>query len=410
MKDTIRRFVPVDSLDIAAMESWLADLAEDGLFLVSFGTLFANFESCPPRKAAYRLEATVFPLVEPDKKKRELLEDFGWEYICPFGKYFHVYCAKTENAPEIHTDPAIQAEVYEQIYRSQRNWGILYCSIYTLMLLALVFVRKPGFFNIILNIGFFLTFGAYMAAFAILGIIQFLRLRRIKNLLKNGTPLSHSGDYRKKRWRHISANVFIFLLFLSVLLVRFCKPAIAWDVDWRELSEPIPMVSLAEIEQDSGFANGHIDDENTTYIGGDSDNEIRFDSSFLAPEQITITQSGFVPGRNWVDDGRPYESTLKISIYRLRFPSMGARFVESQMDWELFDLIPWDTLDLSSETGLEEAHLCVSGKFGDALKKLFLRQGDTVMFVEYIGEADLRPFVPQFAALMQETYPTKKPR
>ena len=38
MKNYIRRFIPVDSLDIAAMESWLADMAEDGLFLVSFGT------------------------------------------------------------------------------------------------------------------------------------------------------------------------------------------------------------------------------------------------------------------------------------------------------------------------------------------------------------------------------------
>ncbi len=410
MKNYIRRFIPVDSLDIAAMESWLADMAEDGLFLVSFGTYFAHFEPRPPRKAAYRLEATVFPLVEPDKKKRELLEDFGWEYVCPFGKYFHVYRTKTENAPEIHTDPAIQAEVYEQIYRSKRNWGILYCSIYTLMLLALVFVRKPGFFNIILNIGFILIFGTYMAAFAILGIIQFLRLRRIKNLLKNGTPLSHSGDYRKKRRLYLPASVFMFLLFWSFLLTRFGIAVVYWDADWRELSEPIPIVSLAEIEQDPAFQNGHIDDANTTYVSGDVDNEIRFQRSFLAPEQTTITQSGFVPGRNWAGSSDPYEPTLAFHIYRLRCPSMGERFVESQMDWELSDLMPWDTIDLSAETGLDEAYLCVSGKYSDALKKLFLRQGDTIVYVSYFGEADLRPFVPQFAALMQETYPTRKPQ
>lgn len=410
MKNYIRRFIPVDSLDIDAMESWLADMAEDGLFLVSFGTYFAHFEPRPPRKAAYRLEATVFPPVEPDKKKRELLEDFGWEYVCPFGKYFHVYCAKTENAPEIHTDPAMQAEVYEQIYRSKRNWGILYCSIYTFMLFALIFIRKPCFFNIILNIGFFLTFGTYMAAFAILGVIQFLRLRRIKNLLKNGTPLNHSGDYRKKRRLHLPASVFVFLLFWSFLLTRFSIPVVYWDADWRELSESIPMVSLAEIEQDPAFQNGHINDANTTYIGGDSDNEIRFDSSFLIPQQTTITQSGFIPERNWAGSSEPYEPTLAFHIYRLRYPSMGERFVESQMNWELSDLTPWDTLDLSAETGLNEAYLCVSGKYSDALKKLFFRQGDTVMYVEYFGETDLRPFVPQLAALMQENYPTRKPQ
>ena len=203
------------------------------------------------------------------------------------------------------------------------------------MLLALVFVRKPGFFNIILNIGFILIFGTYMAAFAILGIIQFLRLRRIKNLLKNGTSLSHSADYRKKRRLYLPASVFMFLLFWSFLLTRFGIAVVYWDADWRELSEPIPMVSLAEIEQDPAFQNGHIDDANTTYVSGDVDNEIRFQRSFLAPEQTTITQSGFVPGRNWAGSSDPYEPTLAFHIYRLRCPSMGGRFVESQMDWEI---------------------------------------------------------------------------
>ena len=38
-----------------------------------------------------------------------------------------------------------------------------------------------------------------------------------------------------------------------------------------------------------------------------------------------------------------------------------------------------------AETGLDEAYLCVSGKYSDALKKLFLRQGDTIIYVSYFG-------------------------
>lgn len=428
MKHTIRRFVPVDSLDIAAMESWLADMAGDGLFLASFGiggiladllanpmlfgyfdATFANFQSGTPRKAAYRLEPANPAYIPPDDKKQALFAEFGWEYVCPVG-YFHVYRAKTEDAPEIHTDPSMQAEAYTQIARSVRNKAILIGVLFVALTCLLAKLPAPGFFNYVLHGGMIAVYSAAIIVSAVFVVRQFLRLNKIRNLLKNGTHLSHSGDYRKRKPWHIATSLLSTLLFVAFSIMVICRPSLTWDANWRELSEPIPMVSLAEIEQDSAFQNGHIDDANTTYIGGDSDNEIRFDRSFLAPEQITITQSGFVPGQNWMDDGRPYEASLKISIYRLRFPSMGAHFVESQMDWELFDLIPWDTLDLSSETGLVEAHLCVSGKFGDALKKLFLRQGDTVMFVEYIGEADLRPFVPQFAALMQETYPTKKPR
>ena len=251
-----RRLIPVNLLDIPAVETWLADLAEKGLFLVSSGNYFAKFETAEPAKVTYRLEVTADPFLRADPDK--------------------------------------------------------------------------------------------------------------KNTVFSGI--------------------------------------------WLGIPESFPMVSLAEIEQDPAFQNGHIDDANTTYVSGDVDNEIRFRRSFLAPEQTTITQSGFVPGRNWAGSSDPYEPTLSFRIYRLRCPSMGGRFVESQMDWELSDLMPWDTIDLSAETGLDEAYLCVSGKYSNALKKLFLRQGDSIIYVSYFGEADLRPFVPQFAALMQETYPTRKPQ
>ncbi len=38
-----RRLIPVNLLDIPAVETWLADLAEKGLFLVSSGNYFAKF-------------------------------------------------------------------------------------------------------------------------------------------------------------------------------------------------------------------------------------------------------------------------------------------------------------------------------------------------------------------------------
>ena len=339
MKNYIRRFIPVDSLDIAAMESWLADMAEDGLFLVSFGAYFAHFESRPPRKAAYRLEPASSLYLTPDEKKLEILDEFGWEYVASVDKYFHVFRAKTEDAPEIHTDPAVQAEAYEKLYRSQRNWGIPYVLASVVFLYLTIFTEKPGFFNIALLGLSHILYGLYMAVIAVLGVRHFLRLRKIKNLLKTGTPLSHSADYKRKRPLRLAACIFILLLFTVTFLSYTFGMIVQWDTDWRELSEPIPMVSLAEIEQDPAFQNGHIDDANTTYVGGDWDNQISFDSSFLVPQQTTITQSGFVPGRNWAGSSEPYEPTLAFHIYRLRYPSMGECFVESQMDWKLSDLM-----------------------------------------------------------------------
>lgn len=66
-----RRLIPVNLLDIPAVETWLADLAEKGLFLVSSGNYFAKFETAEPTKVTYRLEVTANPFLraDPDNKK-----------------------------------------------------------------------------------------------------------------------------------------------------------------------------------------------------------------------------------------------------------------------------------------------------------------------------------------------------
>ena len=96
------------------MESWLADMAEDGLFLVSFGTYFAHFESRPPQKAAYRLEPASSLYLTPDEKKLEILDEFGWEYVASVDKYFHVFRAKTE-FPAVICGMAEGRAVFQQI-------------------------------------------------------------------------------------------------------------------------------------------------------------------------------------------------------------------------------------------------------------------------------------------------------
>ncbi len=403
-----RRLIPVNLLDIPAVETWLADLAEKGLFLVSSGNYFAKFETAEPAKVTYRLEVTANPFLraDPDNKKILFFQEFGWKYVCTFGNYFHVYRSELENPPEIHTDPKQQAQAFARICLAQAFaamllFGMLFYTLHS-GILSLANIVKLGL-PILFALLFWISLPIVCAA-------QSFRLYRIYRRLKNGAHLEHSSDYRNRLPLRYLQRIVPMTAFIIILASVYGLTIINNKSEQLEIPESFPLVSLAEIEQDPAFQNGHIDDANTTYVSGDVDNEIRFRRSFLAPEQTTITQSGFVPGRNWAGSSDPYEPTLAFHIYRLRCPSMGGRFVESQMDWELSDLMPWDTIDLSAETGLDEAYLCVSGKYSDALKKLFLRQGDTIIYVSYFGEADLRPFVPQFAALMQETYPTRKPQ
>ena len=110
------RLPPCPAYDIAGVENWLSDLAEEGLFLTKDGFFagFAIFEYKAPQKAKYRLEAAQKkPGMwsddgEPDQDQLELSEKYSWEYIAKRGDFF-IYRSLDPSARELNTDPDVQA-------------------------------------------------------------------------------------------------------------------------------------------------------------------------------------------------------------------------------------------------------------------------------------------------------------
>ena len=78
----VRKITPVSSADGEGLESWLEDMALQGLYLKKFRPLFCTFTPGPAKKTRYRLEP--FRLRLDDDLPRSMLElyqDFGWDYI-----------------------------------------------------------------------------------------------------------------------------------------------------------------------------------------------------------------------------------------------------------------------------------------------------------------------------------------
>ena len=57
---TVRRYPPCPDYDVEAMESWLSDMADQGLVLSRDGFFFGfgYFEKTEPKKMRYRLEGS----------------------------------------------------------------------------------------------------------------------------------------------------------------------------------------------------------------------------------------------------------------------------------------------------------------------------------------------------------------
>ena len=70
MSKYVRRIIPFGSGDIPAVQHWLEDMAEKGLFFKECGLLFAKFTRGEPKKMRYRLDfCDVVACDIPDEKR-----------------------------------------------------------------------------------------------------------------------------------------------------------------------------------------------------------------------------------------------------------------------------------------------------------------------------------------------------
>ena len=99
MEEHIRkayRLPPCPAYDVEGVESWLSDLAREGLFLERDG-IFAgvmSFERRAPQTVRYRLEAVQHrpgflegPPGAPEEDLIALYAGYGWEYLLKYGDF-----------------------------------------------------------------------------------------------------------------------------------------------------------------------------------------------------------------------------------------------------------------------------------------------------------------------------------
>ena len=118
----VRKITPVSSADGEGLESWLEDMALQGLYLKKFRPLFCTFTPGPAKKTRYRLEP--FRLRLDDDLPRSMLElyqDFGWDYIDTVDNSMLIFSTQDLDAPELHTDPKLQSQRWKKLYRSARR-------------------------------------------------------------------------------------------------------------------------------------------------------------------------------------------------------------------------------------------------------------------------------------------------
>lgn len=289
------RIPPCSKYDIAGMESWLADLAAEGLFLDRDGLFWGvgTFVQKAPAKLRFRLEATdtnggIFsPTHDPDPETIEFHQDMGWEYRGRWGQ-FHIYVSDDPQAPELHTDPRVQAMTIQALNKFQRTelWGIFW---YTLMLwffhgsVLLTLTVAWDIWNTLLLLGFLLSF-------PVVKFLGLMRMVKLKRSLKQGIPMTHRGDYQKKgKWIYAGrlcrwcVGLYVTFSLMSLWSTQIMEENTVPMKDW---TSPLPFATLQDFFPESEVIR----------VDSFLRNEVTYWENFIAPENYDYTEWSQVKG------------------------------------------------------------------------------------------------------------------
>lgn len=381
MKRYRYRLPPCAAYDLPAMEGWLEDMAARGLHLEKDGFfgLLATFEEGPPRQERFRLEATdrkgglFSEEYDPEDEQMQMLRQMGWHYRARRGQ-FHIYSSDDPSAPELNTDPRVQAVTMAAL--TKFLWKKLRDSVVlTLFYLILYFGDLLISSTLLLGTPLMaLTAGLLLwdlgrSLWALMTLIRFRRQ------LQRGDPLPHRRDYRRSGRRYLTAGAIRLTLWVVVILGLLGRlMPILTEEHYEPLKDqPLPIYTLADY-----YPDGEIQ-----RIDGLLKSRVYSWSDILTPENTDLHEYAQV-----TLDGETFDCWLTVRYHRTRWAwtarALAAEFV-SQAGANLFEQTAARVFGndpvIAREIDLPDADYCVYFYKNRSSPHILIQKGTVVLQV-----------------------------
>lgn len=306
------RIPPCPAYDIPAMESWLEDMAAEGLHLSKDGFfgLFTTFEEGPPKKERFRLEPTdrrnglFSEEYDPEDEAVQMLHQMGWTYRARRGQ-FYIYSTDDPGAPELNTDPQVQAltmaALTKYLWKSLRS-TLLLTALYILLYFGDAIITGCiylGTWRVALLAGLLLwDLGRQIRALVV--------LLRFRKQLQNGQALPHRSDYRKAKRTYLFGKALRTVLWLVVVFALLGRLMFTLaDENYEPLTDrTFPFPTVSDFYPDARVERQHSFMESQFYAWSDP----------LAPENYDFSEYTQV-----TLDGKTFDCWLSVHYHRTRW-------------------------------------------------------------------------------------------
>lgn len=256
--DAYKELRPANIYDVAATETWLEDMAQQGYRLTGMTNWSGVFEKTGPFSCRYRMQPLAKKEKAPSAEMIEAYGELGWEYAGTIAGNFHVWRCEDPDAPEVDTDPVVQGMGYRYLKRKM----LRECVVSALLLAALLafafltFRGETPLLDTLESMPGRVLVGEIGACLIAVEIICEVRsMRRLLRFLNAGVPLKRPKPYRWQKWLARGlvlcfGYVWLTFLFGSLRTINGGSLTDGWDAgDSHSVpKDGVVYVDLADLE------------------------------------------------------------------------------------------------------------------------------------------------------------------
>ena len=392
---SFRRSCPISIYDVAAVESWLEDLARRGEDPAGFTGTRVDLLPDEPRESRFRLQ--------PLQRWREVLDPervaayrvMGWQLVGQLGPFW-VWRCDDPDAPELDTDPVVQGEGYRYLKRRMIlrtvGWGLAWLVLSAFIILATAMASLEGILSNAGRLGLVACPLICAVLMVTSGVEIWLDARntwRLWRTLTAGVPLERSKPYRRQQLLgRIVYGIGLAAMGLN-LVVSFQdldnNPS-GWDhaeqTVYEEGERPSAQTVLADLTALDGLEPQWT--------------EVQEKSLPIAPEMYAVSQFADLPDGGQISCNTAYYRMLTEGLARELTEELTenrAGFLDNR---PFLPLEPEEVPTVDGFWWAEEDGMMKPDQFA------VLRQGKQVLAIWYTGPTDLRTETAYLASLLSD--------
>lgn len=224
----VHKICPCGPCDIEGIQSWLEDMADNGLFLAEDGVFCGvfSFEHGTPRRTIYRLDVAqkrkprfLDSGDELTDEQLELYSAMGWEYLVKYGD-FHIYRSAEQTATELNTESETHVITISLLKQKHRS---AFISSVVMALFWIVFTQSALRYSFRMaavgGIGFLLCIHGIILDAWITNLFRVFRFRRYEKRLLNGDSINHRTEWQKNALLNYCARALPFVLSFGIAVM-----------------------------------------------------------------------------------------------------------------------------------------------------------------------------------------------